>query len=167
MPRLQMLVYRSDRYCRDKLSKCIELYLHPPQSKHFCWSLILCLHCHRSNAFVWIRADESCTVRIIVGVINREGLLSGTFFLSITFLLIFSHHANSKYQIIHYVLLHTLHEQHVYTCYPATKEVRWEYEEVAHSAPEQWPVPPHTTLSSKIQIAPFSVSYLDIKLSKS
>ena len=40
MSRLQMLVYRSDRW-RDKLSKCIRLHLHPPSSKHFCWSLIL------------------------------------------------------------------------------------------------------------------------------
>ena len=44
MTRLQTLVYRSDRCCTGKLSKCIGLHLHPPWSKHFCWSLILCLH---------------------------------------------------------------------------------------------------------------------------
>ena len=42
---------RSNRYWRDKLSKCIGLHLHPSWSKYFCWSLILCLHSHRSNAY--------------------------------------------------------------------------------------------------------------------
>ena len=45
----------------------------------------------------------------------------------------------------------------IFLNYPATKKVWLPCEEVAYSAPEQWLVPPHTILSSKIEITTFFV----------
>ena len=65
MSRLQMLVYRSDRCWRDKLSKCIGLHSHCPWSKHLCWSLILCLHWHQSNAYSSMDSDWWILVKLL------------------------------------------------------------------------------------------------------
>ena len=64
--------YGSDRCWRDKLSKCIGLHLHPPWSKHFCWSLILCLHWHRSNAYSLLQYGFGLLNRVLVELLSES-----------------------------------------------------------------------------------------------
>ena len=135
-----MLVYRSDRCWRDKLSKWIGLHLHPPWSKHFCCSLILCLHWHRSNAYSLLQYEFGLMNRVLVELLS-ESPIARVYYRALFScrLIFFSYFRMMLILIIRYVtayiLLHTLHKYIPVTQLP--KRLGW------HT--KRWLTPPQNS----------------------